>query len=108
RDGMNSLESIHDVDAATPVGRAAIAWLDSERVAVLHIAASSNALANLQLTLLSPRGIERRLMVSQLPANRDSGVPQLLAVDGELLVAWTDAAPGHGVRVLRVPQRALR
>lgn len=107
RDGMNSLESIHDVDAATPVGRAAIAWLDSERVAVLHIAASSNALANLQLTLLSQRGIERRLTLTQLPANRDSGVPQLLAVDGELLVAWTAAAPGYGIRLLRVAQRAL-
>lgn len=108
RDGGNALESIHDVDVATPVGRAAIAWLDSERVAALHIAASSSALADLRLTLLSDRGIERSLTLIQVPANRDSGVPQLLAVDGELLVAWTDAAPGHGVRVLRVPQRALR
>ena len=109
RDGENALESIHDVDTANPVGRTAIAWLNDDTVAVLHIAApaAGATLADLRLTPVTEAGVGHTLTLAQVPANRDSGVPQLLAVDGEVLVVWTGSAPSYGLQVLRVPLRAV-
>lgn len=109
RDGENALESIHDVDIASPVGRPAIAWAADDTAAVLHIAApaAGSALADLRLTPVTNNGVGRSLTLAQVPANRDSGVPQLLAVDDEVLVVWTGPAPSYGLQVLRVPLRAV-
>ncbi|HEX4881881.1 MAG TPA: hypothetical protein VFV18_06015 [Porticoccaceae bacterium] len=110
RDGVPALEAVHDIDIASPVGRPAIAWLGDDTAAVLYISAPAQgaALADLRLTQASGDGVGRSLTLAKVPANRDSGVPQLLAVGGELLIAWTDIAPRYGVRMLRVPQRAVR
>lgn len=109
RDGANSLEAVHDIDAASPVGRAAIAWLNDDTAAALHIAAPAAGadLADLRLTRVSPAGVGRALTLTQVPANRDSGVPQLMAVGSEVLVAWTGTAPVYGLHILRVPLRAV-
>lgn len=109
RDGTNALESIHDIDAVTPVGRAAVAWLDDDTAAVLHIAspAAGANLADLRLTSVTGAGVGRTFTLAQVPANRDSGVPQLLATEDGLLVAWTGAAPNYGLHVSHVPRRAV-
>ncbi|MCS6945191.1 MAG: DUF2946 family protein [Sutterellaceae bacterium] len=43
-----------------------------------------------------------RFEIARVAANRDSGMPQLAAIDGRLLAAWTEAGPGFGIRVTEV------
>jgi len=107
RDGSSALDAVHDIDAVSPVGRPAIAWLDDDTAAVLHIAApaAGATVTDLRLTTVTRAGIGRSRRIAELSANRDSGVPQLLAVDQELLIAWTAAAPGYGVQVRRISLR---
>lgn len=103
RDGASALDAVHDIDTASPVGRPAIAWLTDDTAAVLHIAApkAGATLAPLRLTQVTEAGVGRTRTLAEVPANRDSGVPQLLAVDGEVLIAWSGSAPNHGIKVLR-------
>lgn len=109
RDGASALEAVHDIDGGNPVGRAAIAWLDDDTAAVLHLAApaAGASVADLRLTPVTEAGVGLSLTLAQVPANRDSGVPQLLATDDGLLVAWAGPAPNYGLHVLHVPLRAM-
>ncbi|MCS7102210.1 MAG: hypothetical protein NZL99_10985, partial [Burkholderiaceae bacterium] len=43
-----------------------------------------------------------RFEIARVAANRDSGLPQLAAIDGRLLAAWTEGGPGFGIRVTEV------
>ena len=109
RDGASALDAVHDIDTASPVGRPAIAWLNDDTVAVLHIAApaAGASLADLRLTPLSETGVGRVVTLAEVPANRDSGVPQLLVVGGEVLVVWTGAGPDYGLQARCLASRVL-
>ncbi len=104
RDGAAALDAVYDIDSATPVGRAAIAWLDADTAAVLHIAApaAGSTRGDLRLTEVTAAGVGRTTTVARVPANRDSGVPQLIVVADGLLAAWTETAPAYGIRSLRI------
>lgn len=108
RDGASALEAVHDIDAASPVGRAAIAWLNDHTAAVLYIAApaAGASLADLRLTPVSHTGAGRAETLAKVPANRDSGVPQLLVLGDDVLVAWTEAGPDYGLQVRRLASPA--
>lgn len=102
-EGESAPHAVLDVETDMPTGRVAVAWVGDQRAVVLHIAvAAKDAMAVLRLTEITPAGVGTTRAVARVSAGRDSGVPQLLAVDDGLLVAWTNGAPMYGVSVVRV------
>lgn len=95
-----------DLDARLPLGRVGAAWLDEDRVAVSWLGAPQQQRAPLFVALLDGQGRElARGTIAQVPASRDSGIPQITAYRGRLLAAWTESGPQFGVRVTEVAVR---
>ncbi|MBK6961154.1 MAG: hypothetical protein IPH23_08080 [Gammaproteobacteria bacterium] len=107
-EGESAPGPVLDVDVDLPAGRTAVAWLGEQRAVVLHMAAAAkDGLAELRLTQITPAGVGGTRAVARVSAGRDSGVPQLLAVDDGLLVVWTESAPVYGIHTILVKWSGL-
>ncbi|MFN3565652.1 MAG: hypothetical protein ACK4V1_06670 [Burkholderiaceae bacterium] len=99
-----------ELDTAAPLGRVGAAWVDAQRAAVSWIGAPAmgDGRAPLMLALLDARGREHaRGWITRVAANRDSGLPQLVADRDRLVAAWTEPAPQYGIRLAEVDARAF-
>ncbi len=78
-------------------GEALISWMASERdgaeILVRRVAADGRL------------GAERR--IARTRAGRKSGIPRMVAVDGGLLVTWTELAPRQRLRATLLPRRSI-
>jgi hypothetical protein len=103
-DGGVRFASPIEIDHASPLGRIGLAWLGEDEAAVCWMAAARPPAND---SMLSLRVVERRgtpgsvIPVAKISAGRDSGVPQLAVVDGQIFLAWTGNAPGFGIHVVR-------
>lgn len=100
-----------EVDDITPVGRISLAWRDHKTAVVSWMTAPDPVTkkSHLALRTIHVNGtlgeIRRVLKVS---AGRDTGVPQMVANDKELVLAWTGSAPTYGVQTAFVSWDGLQ
>jgi len=84
-----------------PIGRCAVAILDSGVVAVCWLEMAEN-LAHVRVARITSDGeVLPSLTVARTAAGRSSGVPELVASGDTLVVAWRDVS-ARRVRVARV------
>lgn len=104
-DAGASFGSTIEIDESSPVGRVGVAWTDSDTAVVSWIGQPDGAFktAGLRLRRIARDGVPGPVeQIATVGAGRDSGVPQLVADAGCLLMAWTGPAPAHGIRTVRV------
>ena len=98
------------VDEAGPSGRVGVVWGDDRTAIVSWVTApdavtKKSSLALRKLFVDGTTGPVQRTV--EISSGRDAGVPQLI-VDGlGLILAWTGAAPDHGIHTAFVPLDAL-
>jgi peroxiredoxin len=109
RDGGASFAPAIEVDGAvgrrTPLGRVGLV-LDRGEALVSWLAAEGDR-AEILIRRVAPDGRlgpERR--IARTSADRKSGVPRMVAVGEQLLVAWTEL-PGPRLRATLLPARAI-
>ncbi|MGB7987830.1 MAG: hypothetical protein WCF44_00445, partial [Candidatus Methylophosphatis roskildensis] len=103
-DAGASFRSAIEIDEVSPVGRVGIAWADPDTAVVSWIGRPDAGFkADLRIRRITRNGQPGRVeQVANISAGRDSGVPQLVADAGCLVLAWTDSAPAHGIRTALV------
>lgn len=106
-DGGRTLAAAVELDAAAPLGRAAVAVL-SEGYAVAWLARIGSE-AELRLARLDRAGRPGpALALARLPAGRATGVPRLVRMGERLIVAWTAPEPSPGgIEIAALPIAAL-
>ncbi|HBP86661.1 MAG: hypothetical protein KC592_06745 [Nitrospira sp.] len=82
-----------------------IAWIDDRTTVVSWMTAPDTVtqqshLAVRTFSVNGSLGPVQHLM--DISAGRDTGMPQLIVDDKEFLLAWTGAAPDHGIHTVRV------
>jgi len=94
-----------EIDDATPLGRVGLVWKDSRTVVVSWMTASDPVTKKSNLALRTV-GIDGKIgavtRVVEFSAGRDTGVPQIAAIDQGVVLAWTDSAPNYGLRTALV------
>ena len=105
RDGGRTFSTPVEVASGRVVGRVDVVLLDGGRAVVSWLADSSGgAVIRAQpFTMQGPAGPAVDIASSDVA--RSSGFPQMLAVDGGLLFAWTESAATPAVRTAFAPLR---
>jgi hypothetical protein len=105
RDGGKTFLDPIEVASGRVVGRVDVVLLDAGRAVVSWLADSSDgAVIRAQpFTMQGPAG--PAIDVASSDVARSSGFPQMLAVDGGLLFAWTESAATPAVRTAFAPLR---
>jgi hypothetical protein len=99
-----------DLDEREPLGRTGVAWLAERKAVVSWIGTPDTVTGPAPLairTLTIDGALGPVQIIARISAGRDSGVPQLISTDSGLLLAWTDAAPGYGIRTIEIPTDAI-
>lgn len=87
------------VDEGLPLGRVDIERLDDGSAVVVWLEASDDAPRILARRVWPDGAMEVPLLVSETAGERSSGFPRMVRIGGELLIGWTLAGEGGGVRV---------
>jgi len=90
-----------DVDVAAPLGRIGLDWKD-EHTAVISwmTAANQDKKSSLAFRLIKKDGRLGPIRhTAELSPGREAGVPQMIAAERGLLLAWTDVAPHYGIKM---------
>lgn len=104
-DGGRTYDAPIEVDAGRAVGRVDVVLLDDGR-AIVSWLAEDDAGAALRARPYTRRGPAGRAVdVATSAVARSSGFPQMIAVDGALLFAWTESAAQPAVRTAFAPLR---
>lgn len=105
-DGGKSFGRPVDIDITSPSGRVGVAWKDQKTAVISWISGLDMSIGkpNLLVRTLSVDGTVGAVQkVTALAVGRDSGVPQLVAGQQGLMMAWTGPAPGYGIQTLLIP-----
>lgn len=110
RDGGQHFDQRIEVDEVDPFGRVGIAWID-DRTAVVSWMTAQDALTKKTHLALRTISIDGSTGPAQhliaVSGGRDTGIPQLVADETGLLLAWTGTTPKHGIHTAWVPSDAL-
>jgi len=110
KDGGKSFSKPVEIDDASPLGRIGLVWRDNNTAVIswMTVADSVTKKSNLALRTVHVNGslgsIQR---ITDVSAGRDTGVPQMVANEAGLMLAWTDIAPQHGLRTALVSWGSL-
>jgi len=109
-DGGKSFGQPIEVDEVGPSGRVGVVWSDDHTAIISWITApdavtKKTSLALRKLFVDGSTGPVQRTV--EINGGRDAGVPQLITDGSGLILAWTGAAPGHGIHTAFVPLDAL-
>lgn len=105
KNGGRSFGQPVEIDKAAPLGRIGLVWRDDHSAVIswMTVADTVTKKSNLVLRTIRTDGklsaIKRTIEVS---SGRDTGVPQMVASNQGLVLAWTDAVPNYGVRTALV------
>lgn len=100
-DGGETFANPIEIDDDAPLGRIGLVWKDSRTAVVSWMTAADPVTkrSNLALRTIDVDGnVGAVTRVVEFSSGRDTGVPQIAAVDQGVLLAWTDSAPNFGVR----------
>lgn len=100
-----------EIDDVAPLGRIGLIWQDDQTVIVSWMAAADSAgkQADLKMRSISVGGaIGEARNITRMSGGRDAGVPQIAATGRGVLLAWTGAAPAHGIKTQLLPWGALQ
>lgn len=104
-DGGQHFGNPIEIDDMAPFGRIGLVWRDDKAAVISWMTAADGVTKNASLALRvlhtdGALGVIKR--VADVSAGRDTGVPQMVANPAGLMLAWTNAAPDHGVRTTLV------
>lgn len=105
-DGGQSFGQPVEVDKADPFGRVGVAWSDDRTAVVSWITAGNGGTRKpgLALRKLHADGSADPIQhLGAISGGRDTGVPQLAAYGQGFVMAWTGAAPDHGIETTFIP-----
>lgn len=100
-DGGSHFGKPIEVDDAAPLGRVGLIWKDDRSVLVSWMLAPSalNGAGSIALRRVGADGLLGNIHpVAEVSAGRDTGVPQMVEVASGTMLAWTAAAPAHGIK----------
>lgn len=100
-DGGQHFGTPTEIDDMGPLGRIGLVWRDDNTAVVSWMTSADAVTKNASVALRTLRvdgslGAIKR--VAEVSAARDTGVPQLIANDVGVMLAWTGVAPDYGVR----------
>ncbi|MCH8851871.1 MAG: exo-alpha-sialidase [Planctomycetes bacterium] len=102
RDGGRSFGEPISIDEGHPLGRVAAVVLSDHSVLIAWLENAEEG-AEIRIRSVGPDGtIERSFAAAPTRRSRASGFPQLALVQGQILLAWTDASDGSRVRTARI------
>lgn len=110
KDGGRSFGQAVEIDEAAPLGRIGLVWRDDNSAVISWMTAADAVTKKSSLALRTIQvdgqlsAINRAIEISP---GRDTGVPQMVASDKGLVLAWTDVAPNYGVRTAFVSWDSL-
>lgn len=100
-DGGKSFSKPIEIDEASPLGRIGLVWRDDNTALVSWMTATDHVTkkSNLALRAIHTDGTSGPIKsILEISAGRETGVPQIVANEKGLMLAWTDIAPNYGVR----------
>lgn len=100
-----------EIDDTAPLGRIGLVWQDDHTAVISWMSAADATTKKsdwVLRTIHADGSVGAVNMVQPLSAGRDTGVPQLLATESGLLLAWTEPAPNHGVRTALLSWNGLK
>jgi hypothetical protein len=110
KDGGRSFGQPVEIDEAAPLGRIGLVWRDDNSAVISWMTAADAVTSKSSLALRTIQ-VDGQLSVTkraiEVSPGRDTGVPQMVASDKGLVLAWTDVAPSYGVRTALVSWDSL-
>lgn len=93
-----------EIDDMAPLGRIGLGWKDNQTAVISWMtAASQDKKSTLAFRIIKKDGtlgsIKRAL---ELSPGRDTGVPQIITNEEGVFLAWTDAAPDYGIKMVMI------
>lgn len=111
KDGGQSFGKPIEIDDVSPLGRIGLVWRDDDTAIISWMAAANTSTkkSSLALRAIHPNGSHGPIThVAEVSAGRDTGVPQMMADDKGLMLAWTDPSPNYGIRTAHVSWDSLQ
>lgn len=105
-DGGRTLGPVIELDGQAPVGRLGIEWIDDRTAVAAWIGRPVDGRDDAPLrlrTMQADGALSAPMQIVRISASRDTGLPQLLADGGKLVLAWTEPRPSYGIRLVTVP-----
>jgi len=105
KDGGESFSQPIQIDDASPIGRVGLVWRDDNTAVISWMTATDSVTKKSSLalrTLGSDGSLGSIKLIAEVSAGRDTGVPQMVANDEGIMLAWTDIAPEYGVHTALV------
>jgi len=111
KDGGLSFAPAIEIDDIAPLGRIGLVLRDNGSAVISWMTAADVVTKKSHLALRTIQADGRLGAVKRviaMSAGRDSGVPQMIADQAGIMLAWTNAAPDYGVSTARLSWASLQ